>query len=173
MIPSWNRVGDSNERPLDTGRVTGPDVPCYSCEHNAHLGSAPADEAIFVEDGWVVAHSFNSALPGWLVVVPLRHVESLHELEEDEARALGGLLRRVSAALIKVVGCAKTYAVMYAEMPGFNHLHVHVIPRAIDLPKELQGARIFDYLHRPEAEWVTQPVREQIAVALRRAATLS
>jgi diadenosine tetraphosphate (Ap4A) HIT family hydrolase len=120
-----------------------------------------------VDHGWVVAHSFNSALPGWLVVVPLRHVESLHELSEDEAGALGSLLRQLSAALIEVVGCAKTYAVMYAETPGFTHLHVHVIPRATDLAKELQGGGIFDYLHRPETHWVRQEERERLALQLR------
>jgi diadenosine tetraphosphate (Ap4A) HIT family hydrolase len=145
-------------------------VPCYSCEQNSHLEAARPDQAVWVENGWLVAHAFNSALPGWLVVLPLRHVESFHELSDQESQTLGSLLTRASAALIQVVGCAKTYAVMFAEAPGFHHLHVHVIPRASDLPENMRGARIFDYLHRPEAEWVSQPERERLALALRRAA---
>lgn len=123
-----------------------------------------------MENGWLVAHAFNSALPGWLVVLPLRHIESFHELSDQESQTLGLLRTRASAALIQVVGCAKTYAVMFAGAPGFNHLHVHVIPRASDLPENMRGARIFDYLHPPEAEWVSQPERERLALALRRAA---
>lgn len=144
-------------------------TPCYSCEQISHLGTARPDQAIWVESGWLVAHSFNSALPGWLVVLPLRHVESFHELSDQESQALGTLVRRASGALIQVVGCAKTYAVMFAEAPGFQHLHVHVIPRASDLPEDLQACRVFDYLKRPEAEWVSQAERERLALALRRA----
>ncbi|MGH7691159.1 MAG: HIT family protein [Candidatus Dormibacteria bacterium] len=150
--------------------MSEPGVPCYSCEHNGKLDAARPDQAVWVEHGWVVAHSFNSALLGWLVVLPLRHVESFHELSQDEAQALGDLLRRVSAALIAVLECTKTYAVMFAEAPGFEHLHVHIIPRPRDLPDELQGCKIFDYLKRPEAEWVSQRERERLALALREAA---
>ncbi|MGH7612133.1 MAG: HIT family protein [Candidatus Dormibacteria bacterium] len=145
-------------------------MPCYSCGQNAKLDAARPDQAIWVESGWVVAHSFNSALLGWLVVLPLRHVESFHELSPDEAKALGDLLKRASAALIAVLGCAKTYAAMFAEAPGFEHLHVHIVPRAKDLPEELQACGIFDYLKRPESEWIRQREREGLAVALRAAA---
>jgi diadenosine tetraphosphate (Ap4A) HIT family hydrolase len=150
--------------------MKGQDGTCYSCGQNARLESARPDQAIWVEGGWVVAHSFNSALPGWLVVVPLRHVESMHALSQSEAQALGDILRRMSAALVEVLGCLKTYVVMYAEAPGFTHLHVHVVPRAADLPEESRGGRIFEYLHRPEDEWASQAERQRLALLLRQAA---
>jgi len=116
---------------------------------------------------WRVAHAFNSALLGWLVVMPRRHVESVHELNDAEVASLGPLLRQVSAALVEVLGCVKTYVVMFAEMPGFTHLHFHIIPRRTNLPEELRGGKVFDYLKRPEAQWVSAEQRRELALQLR------
>ena len=58
--------------------------------------------------GWRVAHDFNTSLPGWLILVPTRHVESLDELTAAEADTLGLLLRQASIALKTVTGCRKT-----------------------------------------------------------------
>lgn len=145
---------------------------CYSCQKNSHLASARPDQAIIARDGWLVAHAFNSALLGWLVVLPLRHVESFHELSQSEGRALGELARSVSAALVDVTGGAKTYAVMFAEAPGFGHLHVHLIPRHSSLPEDRQGTRVFEYLRRPEAEWIRPDARAELALRLRASSAL-
>jgi diadenosine tetraphosphate (Ap4A) HIT family hydrolase len=125
--------------------------------------------AIWLSDGWRVAHSFNSALLGWLVVVPRRHIESIHELSDDESVELGRLLRRASQALVDVVGCQKTYVMMFAEAAGFNHVHFHVVPRAHDLDAEHRGSSIFEYLKRPETEWIGVAEQDELALALRSA----
>lgn len=44
---------------------------CYTCAGNADLGRLPARELIAADDLWRVAHAFGSALPGWLVLIPL------------------------------------------------------------------------------------------------------
>ena len=67
-------------------------------------------------------------------------------------------------ALAGVVGCVKTYVIQFAEAEGFEHLHVHVVPRAAELAPELRGPRVFALLGRPEAERV--PVDEQDRIAL-------
>ena len=113
-----------------------------------------------------MAHSFNSALLGWLVVVPRRHVESIHELSDDESVELGQLLRRASKALVEVLGCQKTYVVMFAEAPGFNHVHFHVVPRAHELDPDRRGTRIFEYLKQPETDWIPLIQRDELARAL-------
>jgi diadenosine tetraphosphate (Ap4A) HIT family hydrolase len=135
----------------------------------ANLGDAGPEEAIWIRNGWRVAHAFDTALPGWLVVLPRRHVESVDQLTDDEAAALGPVLRMVSGALVEVLGCAKTYVVMFAEAPGFPHLHFHVIPRAADMPEHLRGIGVFEHLRRPPAEWVTLDERRALATRLREA----
>ena len=142
---------------------------CYTCDSTEQIERTGPSNSIWSTNGWRVAHSFNSALLGWLVVVPRRHIESVHELTESEAGELGELLRLTSSALVQVLDCLKTYVVMFAEAPGFNHVHFHVIPRSPDLDVDLRGSKIFDYLKRPESEWVSLADRDQLALRLREA----
>ena len=113
--------------------------------------------------GFRVAPAFNSSLPGWLVIVANRHVESIEELTSSEAGALGHLIRVVSLALKDVLACSKTYVMLFAEAPGFRHLHVHLVPRAHDMPNDLRGPAIFHYLRQPESDWVSATQRDRLA----------
>ena len=109
------------------------------------------------------AHAFNSTLPGWLVLLPRRHVTSIAELTPAEAAELGPLLHRLSQALQAAVGCTKTYVMQFAEADGFSHVHFHLVPRMPDLPADHRGPRVFHYLTRPSDEWLTVDARDQYA----------
>lgn len=98
---------------------------CYACDHNNEFANLPRRDHIIVERGWIAAHVINCALPGWLVLLPLRHVEKLHELSAEEASALGDLRTRLSSAWVAVTCGTKTYVVRFAGAPGFTHLHFH------------------------------------------------
>jgi diadenosine tetraphosphate (Ap4A) HIT family hydrolase len=139
---------------------------CFSCAQNAlDPMTLPPREAVYDSQQWRVAHSFNSALPGWLVLVARRHVTSLSQLTLEEAAGLGPLLRAISQALEDVLGAAKAYVIFLAEAEGFSHLHIHLIPRAADLPADRRGPAIFTYLKQAEPAWV--PAAEMDALALR------
>ena len=131
----------------------------------------PLREALHVTDHWRVAHAFDTSLPGWLVVLPHQHVESLSELSPEAALELGPLIRRLSRALETVVGCRKAYVMFLAEAEGFSHVHLHVVPRMPDQPPEERGRRIFNRLGRPADEQV--PAAERDALAARIAAELA
>jgi diadenosine tetraphosphate (Ap4A) HIT family hydrolase len=118
---------------------------CHSCEHD-QATDPPPREAVVVTPRWRVVHAFNASLPGWLVMAPRRHVTALDELDDAELAELGLLQGRVSAALRRVVGCEKTYSVLFAEAEGFAHLHVHLIPRMPDQPADRRGPAVFGYL---------------------------
>jgi diadenosine tetraphosphate (Ap4A) HIT family hydrolase len=125
-------------------------VSCYTCEQEA-LARRPPREDIAGDEHWRVAHATGSALPGWLVLVPRRHVTSVADLTDAEAAALGPWQVRLSRALRAVTGCVKVYLMQFAEASGFEHVHVHVVPRAADLPDDRRGARVFGYLADPGA----------------------
>jgi diadenosine tetraphosphate (Ap4A) HIT family hydrolase len=129
-------------------------IDCFSCRNTATVDAQPLREAIWWDGRWRVAHAVRCALPGWLVVVSARHVVSLAELSPDEAKVLGPLLAAVSRAVVDVTGCLKVYLALFAEAEGFEHLHIHVVPRRADLPNDLLGPGVFSYLQRPESEWV-------------------
>jgi diadenosine tetraphosphate (Ap4A) HIT family hydrolase len=143
---------------------------CYTCRQDDAIAasslSVPLSEQIYLDEPWRVAHAVKVALPGWLVVVPRRHVTSIAELTVVEAAALGPLLHRVSRCLHDVVGCAKTYVMQFAEAEGFAHAHFHVVPRMPDLPREHLGPGIFHYLTRPRTEWLSAESLTKVAAAL-------
>jgi diadenosine tetraphosphate (Ap4A) HIT family hydrolase len=140
---------------------------CYSCDL-LEQQDLPIREDVWRETGWRVATAFNSSLPGWLVVLPTRHVESLTDLSDEESAVLGPLLRNVSSALTAVTSCIKTYVILLAEAPGFSHLHFHVVPRMEDIPDDRKGASIFGYLKEEplsdrEQDDVAYRVRDALA----------
>lgn len=139
---------------------------CFSCQQTAKGGLLPIRERIYDDGIWRVAHSFNSALPGWLVIIPHRHVMTMAALSLDESVILGQLQQRLSGALEAVVGCSKTYIMMFAESEGFHHVHIHIVPRMPDLPREHKGPRIFWYLDRLETEWVPVAEMDRLGTAI-------
>jgi diadenosine tetraphosphate (Ap4A) HIT family hydrolase len=138
-------------------------VQCFNCAYEAR-GDFPVRESLWRSGEWRVALAFNSSLEGWAVVIPRRHLESLDELSDEESSTLGVLLRDLTGALKAVTGCAKTYVMMLAEMPGFNHVHFHVVPRMEDLADERRGTKIFAYL---QEDPLSDEERDDIARRIR------
>ncbi|WP_207915309.1 HIT family protein [Micromonospora sp. 15K316] len=142
-------------------------MDCFTCRNNTRISALPPREVIAVDDHWRVAHAFDSALPGWLVLVPRRHVASIADLTDAEAATLGTWQVRLSRALRAVTGCAKTYVVQFAEKEGFAHVHFHMVPRMPDLPADRRGPRVFSYLGAAEQDRVTEQQQDELAAALR------
>ncbi|MFK0194731.1 HIT family protein [Kitasatospora sp. NPDC090308] len=106
----------------------------------------PRYQRIAVDEHWRVAHAVDCALPGWLVLLPRRHLESMAELTGAEAASLGVWQVRLARALEVVTGCRKAYVAQFGEAEGFAHVHFHVVPRAEELPVEWRGPRVFGLL---------------------------
>ena len=141
-------------------------VGCHLIERR-DLGEAPPWDSVARFRNWDVVHAYGTSLPGWLVVIPRQHRDSVADLTDDEAAELGPLVKATSAALADVVGCAKTYVVQFAEAAGHQHVHVHVIPRQPDQPPELKGPRIFAKIGVAPEDEVTPERMDEIALAVR------
>ncbi|MFI0965853.1 HIT family protein [Streptomyces sp. NPDC021080] len=145
-----------------------PQTPdCYPCGREAEFDDLPPRECVAHDDHWRVAHVFDTAVPGWLVLLPRRHVTAVHDLTDAETAALGMWQVNLSRALRSVTGCAKTYVVQFAEADGFAHVHFHIVPRMADLRPEHRGPGIFELLGRPEQERVTADRADRTALSLR------
>lgn len=142
---------------------------CKTCELLAarDAGTAPPWDCIHRARFWDVVHSYNTALPGWLVLVTRRHIEAIDALTDDEAVELGLLIRRVSLALKEVTGCVKTYVIQFAEAAEHPHVHFHVVPRMVDMPEERRSLHVFGYLGVPEEERVSEETMNAIADQVR------
>lgn len=142
---------------------------CKTCEliDRRKSGLAPLWDCIYQSSCWDVAHSYDTSLPGWLVLIARSHITSIDQLTDIEAVELGQLIRRTSIALKEVTGCVKTYVIQFAEKEEHPHVHFHVIPRMANQPSDRNGPQIFAYLGVPEEERVSEEVMNNIALRVR------
>src|SRR5439155_6102072 len=119
---------------------------CLACR--ANRGELVAPGSVIYEDAlWRLEHCLEPIpMVGWLILKPLRHVEAFADLTPDEAASFGPLLRRATQAMTEVLAPAKVYVCLYAEQKDAQHVHVHLIPRYHDTPRERRGPHVFDYL---------------------------
>jgi diadenosine tetraphosphate (Ap4A) HIT family hydrolase len=142
---------------------------CKSCAliSRRNQGTAPFWDCIYRTSLWDVAHCYETSLPGWLILIVRRHIQSLDELTISEAVELGQLIRNTSSAIKAVTGCIKTYVLQFAESPDHPHVHFHIIPRMADLPENYRSTQIFKYLGVPGEERVSEEAMNGIASKVR------
>lgn len=138
---------------------------CRICALQADVDALPARERIHVGRHWRLAHGWSS-LEGWLVACSLLHHESLDELGGDALASLGPLVAAAGSALKRAVGCERTYLALFAERPGFRHLHVHVVPRMPWFGPGEAGPGAFRFLNPPEHELLPAARRDELAAQL-------
>ena len=148
---------------------------CITCRANRGELRAPGS-VIYGDTLWRLEHSLEPIpLAGWLVLKPLRHVESFAALNDDEAASFGPLVRRAMAAMTQVLAPAKVYLCLYAEHRDAQHIHFHLIPRYDNTPPERRGPGVFEYLREAglrgenladiaEAERIVAALRERLTV---------
>lgn len=142
-------------------------MDCYTCSGNDRFDDLPPRDRVAADPHWRVAHAFNTTLPGWLVLVPRRHVTAIAELTDAEAAALGTWQVRLSRALHAVTGCAKTYVMQFAEQEGYAHVHFHIVPRMADIPDDHLGPAVFEYLVQPPDQGISEDQRDDLTARLR------
>jgi diadenosine tetraphosphate (Ap4A) HIT family hydrolase len=142
---------------------------CITCEliKRRDEGSAPLWDSIHRTQYWDIVHCNSTTLPGWLILVARRHIAAVDEMSEAEALEMGKLIRQVSLALKEEIGCAKTYVAQFAEAPGHQHVHIHIIPRMPDQPDDYRGINIFKHLGVPEDKRVDETTMNRIGLGIR------
>jgi hypothetical protein len=79
------------------------------------------------------------------------------------------MLRAASAALRHVVGCDKTYLMLFAEHPLYLHLHMHVVARMPWFGDDDRSTAVFRFLDVPERAQVPPDERDRLAAEIGRA----
>jgi diadenosine tetraphosphate (Ap4A) HIT family hydrolase len=127
----------------------------------------PGSAVRVVRRGTLVVHGRlePGGVPGWMVVAPERHVESLDALTAAEQAVLMPLVAEVTVALRAETPCEKAYVAVFSEV--LPHLHFHVIARPPGLPEEDRGPRVFAAppVASRDAEDVTRRVLARLATA--------
>jgi diadenosine tetraphosphate (Ap4A) HIT family hydrolase len=79
-------------------------------------------------EGWFLRpHDAPCPVAGWCILELARPCATLDALTAEESRAMGERIRRVSAAIRAVTGCARVYMLTFAE--AHRQVHVHLVPR--------------------------------------------
>jgi diadenosine tetraphosphate (Ap4A) HIT family hydrolase len=129
-------------------------MECFTCKSISGEKRISPGPTIYTGKYWLVEHAYPCTLKGWLVLVLKRHVESLHELDQEEFRELADLQHKLAKLLHEDTGCEKEYSICLAEAEHFHHIHFHLVPKPQGLPDDLKGAKIFAMLKAEEKEAV-------------------
>jgi diadenosine tetraphosphate (Ap4A) HIT family hydrolase len=105
---------------------------CLACDVTARRIEPPGG-TIHEAGGWLLEHALSPVpLKGWLILKPIRHVEHLAALTADEAEALGPLIAKVSAAMMRALAPDRVYLSSFGEV--VRHVHFYFVPRYPDMP---------------------------------------
>ncbi|MFN2148160.1 MAG: HIT family protein [Anaerolineales bacterium] len=154
-----------------TGNASPAEAQCFVCQKHRGLIQVPGgavfeDDRVFAGHAWSVEASESPYL-GAFIVEPKRHIPSWADLDDPEAGCIGVVIRDVARALRAELEAEHIYVfVMGHNVP---HLHVWVVPRFHDTPREYWGFELFNWPDRPvggaaDVEAVCERIRSRIAV---------
>jgi diadenosine tetraphosphate (Ap4A) HIT family hydrolase len=101
---------------------------CIACDLTSGRRPLPGG-LIYRAFGWRVEHSVGTLGLGSLIVKPERHVTAVADLTDEEAAALGPLLRQASAVAGALVEADQVYNCLWSHAGGTpGHIHYVVQP---------------------------------------------
>jgi histidine triad (HIT) family protein len=126
-------------------------LDCYACkkhrgEVNVPGGAVYQDDLIFIGHAWPESGE-EAPYMGAFIVEPKRHVPGWAELSDEEAERVGIGIQRISSALKRQEGAEHIYVFVIGH--HVPHLHVWVVPRYPDTPREHWGMALFEWEGRP------------------------
>lgn len=124
---------------------------CFVCRKHRGLEFIPGghvyeDDLVFCGHSWSVENNESPYLGGF-IVEPKRHVPTWAELNDDEAKQIGIVIRDVSRALKKLPDTEHIYVFVLGHHVA--HLHIWVVPRYAGTPREYWGLNVFEWSNRP------------------------
>jgi histidine triad (HIT) family protein len=134
----------------------GNPADCFVCRKHRDRGLLMPGGPVAADDLILVSHIVSpeamgrrgtTAHLGHLFVEPLRHAAGLADLTGAESRAVRWWCTRASQALTDVAGAEHVYAAVIGD--GVSHLHVHLLPRYPDTPREYWWTRVDEWPQAP------------------------
>jgi len=113
-------------------------------------GEDTASQVIYEDDFWVVRHSKETNILGYVVLASRRHFLDLSEATDAETGSYGKVLGTTMRAVRRVTSCQRVYTFSLGE--AVPHFHVHIIPRTASLPRAYRGRGIMSYPVVPPAD---------------------
>jgi diadenosine tetraphosphate (Ap4A) HIT family hydrolase len=112
-------------------------------------GPIYSDELVYCSHA-LLGQSQPDVYLGWLTVETRRHTPGLADLTDNEGRAVGLWIARLSRALQAVTNAEHVYAFVLGH--GVPHLHLHLLTRYPGTPREYWGVRIDEWPEAPRGD---------------------
>ncbi|HZY46143.1 MAG TPA: HIT domain-containing protein [Anaerolineae bacterium] len=127
------------------------DPNCFICrKHRGEIsipgGAIYQDDLVYAGHAQIREGQITTYL-GYLMVEPKRHADTLADLTDEEAQALGLLITRLSRALIATENAERVYLFVINEL--VHHVHFHVVARYPSAPREYWGPRVDEWQDAP------------------------
>jgi histidine triad (HIT) family protein len=150
-------AGQHPARGRGIGAYGVPMQGCFVCAKHDDIDRVAPGGVLIADARVVVSHlplstpagDASEAYLGYLFVEPRRHVAELGELDAGEAASFGALAARAGAAL-QAVGAEHVYAAVIGH--GVGHLHLHLIARYPETPREYWWTRIDEWPDAPRGD---------------------
>lgn len=101
---------------------------CLFCKIIA--GEIPSDK-VYEDDDYFAFRDIDPKAPTHILVIPKEHIATVNDIDSDQTRLVGGLLR-VGAKMAELDGCAQSgYRAVFncnadAQQTVF-HIHLHIL----------------------------------------------
>jgi histidine triad (HIT) family protein len=124
---------------------------CLICRKHKGEISIPGgviyqDDRIYLSHSPIQENETDHYL-GHIFLETKRHVSGISELTEPEAQAVGLFTTRIADALRRVQGMEHIYSFVIGD--GVPHVHVHVIGRYPNAPREYWGINVDEWPDAP------------------------
>ena len=123
---------------------------CFICrKHRGEIvipgGAVYEDELVYA--GHVLLSDDRPTYLGHLMAETKRHAPDLADLTDEEAKALGLLVARLSRALKGSEDAEHVYVFVFGD--AVPHVHIHVVPRYPGAPREYWGVHVDEWPDAP------------------------
>jgi histidine triad (HIT) family protein len=101
-----------------------------TCPFCAIVAGGDEAQVVYRDDVAVAFLDHRPLFPGHVLVVPVRHVETLADLDAADVGPFFNVVQRFSAVVPAALGAQGTFvAANNVVSQSVPHLHVHVVPR--------------------------------------------
>ncbi len=122
---------------------------CAICQRQSERSLNP-NLVVWETDDWLLRHSLETTIVGYLVLESKRHFLDLSEATQTECEGLPFMLKSATSALRRVAEAERVYTYTLAEV--VPHYHVHMVPRTSSMPRAYRGRGILQFPTSPSAD---------------------
>lgn len=116
----------------------------------------PVGGIIYKDDYVILHHCIDLNIPGYLIISPVKHIETYSDLNQTTLLHIGVILKFAVNALEKIDAVEKVYIATFGEET--SHFHMHIFPRyqwmlnyaaeEIFTDNKLDGAKLLSFCRK-------------------------